>query len=156
MKTELAIDLALKKQIILELIRLKGEQLYQLKLEQKERLENANMEDIDKGDPIESPKQQMMADIELHASRLDQISADMVALLRIDLTMVHSQVSYGSLIRTNRGYILVGIAFTDVFFEDKKIIGISTNSPLFQKMEGLKGHTEFHLGNIEYVIFEIV
>jgi hypothetical protein len=156
MKTEFAIDLDLKKQIILELIRLKGDQLHQLKLEQKERLENANMEDIDKGDPIESPKQQMMADIELHASRLDQISADIVALLRIDLTMVHSQVSYGSLIRTNRGYILVGIAFTDVFFEDKKIIGISTNSPLFQKMEGLKGHTEFHLGNIEYVIFEIV
>jgi hypothetical protein len=78
----------------------------------------------------------MMADIELHASRLDQISADIVALLRIDLTTVHSQVSYGSLIRTNRGYILVGIAFTDVFFEDKKLIGISTDSPLFQKMEG--------------------
>jgi hypothetical protein len=156
MKTDLAIDLELKKQIILELIRLKEEQLSQLKLEQKERLENANMEDIDKADPIESPKQQMMADIELHASRLDQISADIVALLRIDLTTVHSQVSYGSLIRTNRGYILVGIAFTAFFLGDKKIIGISMDSPLFQKMEGLGEHTEFHLGNIEYVIFEIV
>jgi hypothetical protein len=156
MKTDLAIDLELKEQIILELIRLKEEQLSQLKLEQKERLENANMEDIDKADPIESPKQQMMADIELHASRLDQISADIVALLRIDLTTVHSQVSYGSLIRTNRGYILVGIAFTAFFLGDKKIIGISMDSPLFQKMEGLGEHTEFHLGNIEYVIFEIV
>jgi hypothetical protein len=156
MKTELAIDLDLKKQIIFELIRLKEEQLHQLKLEQKERLENANMEDIDKWDPIESPKQQMMADIELHASRLDQLSADIVALLRIDLTTVHSQVSYGSLIRANRGLILVGIAFTEVFIEDKKIFGISTDSPLFQKMDGLREHTEFHLGNIEYVIFEIV
>jgi hypothetical protein len=65
-------------------------------LEQKERLESANMEDIDKGDPIESPKQQMMADIELHASRLDQISADIVALLRIDLTTVIREFPMGS------------------------------------------------------------
>ena len=156
MKTELVIDLDLKKQIILELIRLKQEQLHGLMLEQKERLESANQEDIDKGDPIESPKQQMMAEVELHASRLDQISADLKALQRIDLTTVHSQVSYGSLISSNKGLILVGIASLPFSFEDKKLLGISTESPLFQKMEGLGEYTEFHLGKIEYVIFEIV
>jgi hypothetical protein len=51
---------------------------------------------------------------------------------------------------------LVGIASLPFSFEDKKLVGISTESPLFQKMEGLGEHTEFHLGKIEYVIFEIV
>ncbi len=54
------------------------------------------------------------------------------------------------------GYMLVGSAFTQITFEDGKLIGISPDSPLFQKMEGLGRHAEFHLGNVEYVILDII
>jgi hypothetical protein len=65
-------------------------------------------------------------------------------------------VAQGALIRANIGFILVGVASSSFMFGDQKVVGITTNSPLYKKMEGLKGHTEFHLGDIEYVIFEII
>jgi hypothetical protein len=65
-------------------------------------------------------------------------------------------VAHGALIRANIGFILVGVASSSFMFGDQKVVGITTNSPLYKKMEGLKGHTEFHLGDIEYVIFEII
>lgn len=156
MKTALMINSDVKKNIVNALIRLKEDQLNQLLHEQKERLDNANMEDIDKGDLVESPKEQMMDEIELQVSSLNHLMADIDALKRLNLETIHDRVSYGSLIRANTGYILVGVAFAEMTFEDKKIIGISTHSPLYQKMEGLGAGTEFHLGKIEYVIFEVI
>jgi hypothetical protein len=156
MKTVLALNLIVKKDIVNEFIRFKQEQFQRLMLEQKEKLENANLDDIDKGDPLESPKQQMMAEIELQATRIDGVKADIDTLKRIDLTKAYTQVAHGALIRANIGFILVGVASSSFMFGDQKVLGITTNSPLYKKMEGLKEHTEFHLGDTEYVIFEII
>ncbi len=155
METTLTLNLEIKKDIARELIRSKNEQLHLLLREQKEKLDNANQEDIDKGD-LESPKQQMMDEIELQASRLDYLTADIQALKRLDLQKAHERVSYGSLIRANTGYFFVGVASEKIVVEDKKVVGISTHSPLFQKMDGLGVNTEFHLGKTEYYIFEII
>ncbi len=82
METTLTLNLEIKKDIARELIRSKNEQLHLLLREQKEKLDNANQEDIDKGD-LESPKQQMMDEIELQASRLDHLSADTLKRLHL-------------------------------------------------------------------------
>jgi hypothetical protein len=156
MKTALALNLIFKKDIVNEFIRLKQEQFQRLMLEQKERLDNANLYDTDKGDLLESSRQQMMAEIELQATRVDGVKAEIDRLKRIDLTKAYTQVAQGALIRANIGFILVGVASSSFMFGDQKVVGITTNSPLYKKMEGLKGHTEFHLGDIEYVIFEII
>jgi hypothetical protein len=76
MKTALALNLIFKKDIVNEFIRLKQEQFQRLMLEQKERLDNANLYDTDKGDLLESPRQQMMAEIELQATRVDGVKAE--------------------------------------------------------------------------------
>jgi hypothetical protein len=76
MKTALALNLIFKKDIVNEFIRLKQEQFQRLMLEQKERLDNANLYDTDKGDLLESSRQQMMAEIELQATRVDGVKAE--------------------------------------------------------------------------------
>ncbi|MDO1449951.1 hypothetical protein Q0590_26970 [Rhodocytophaga aerolata] len=156
MKTVFALDMIVKKDIVNELIRLKQEQFQRLMLEQKEKLENANLEDIDKGDLLESPRQQMMAEIELQATRVDGVKADIDTLKRIDLTKAYTHVAHGALIRANIGFILVGVASWSFVFGEQKVLGITTNSSLYKKMDGLKEHTEFHLGEIEYIIFDII
>jgi hypothetical protein len=157
MKTEEnKITLATKKNILHEFIRLKETQLQQFSEAQQQRLDSSNKEDIDKGHPVESPKAQMMDEIELQAATLDHLKEDIDILKRIEVETPHDTVSFGSLLRTNRGYILVGVAHPEVHFEGRKVISISTKSPLFQKMEGFKAHTEFHMSDIEYVIFEII
>jgi hypothetical protein len=79
MKTALALNLIFKKDIVNEFIRLKQEQFQRLMLEQKERLDNANLYDTDKGDLLESSRQQMMAEIELQATRVDGVKAEIMA-----------------------------------------------------------------------------
>jgi hypothetical protein len=148
--------LATKKNILHEFIRLKEAQLQQFSEAQQQRLDSSNEEDIDKGDPVESPKAQMMEEIELQAATLVHLKEDIDTLKQIVVETPHDTVTFGALVRTNRGYILVGVAHPEVHFEGIKTIGISTKSPLFQKMEGFKAQTEFHMGDIEYVIFEII
>jgi hypothetical protein len=156
MKTAPALDMVVKRGIVNELIRLKQEQFQWLMLEQKEKLENANFYDIDEGDLLESPRQQMMAEIELQATRIDGVKADIDTLKRLDFKKAHKQVAHGALIRTNIGFILVGVASSLFMLGYMKVVGITTDSPLYKKMEGLKGNTEFHLGAIEYVVFDII
>lgn len=150
------ITLDFKKQIAEKLMSQKKELLEQLLQTQKERLEDVNEEDIDNADPVESPKQQMMNDITVQASLFDHVNEEIEALKRLNLEIVHNQVSLGSLIRANTGYYFVGVVSEETVVNDKKIRGISTSSPLYQKMAGLKANTEFQMGKISYVILEIV
>ncbi|MBD0257497.1 MAG: hypothetical protein ICV83_17420 [Cytophagales bacterium] len=147
--------LATKREILAEFIRRKNAELDSLRQAQREQLDSANQEDIDKQDPVESPKAQMMDEIELQATQLDRVQDDLQILHRLDVATVHDRVTPGSLVRTNVGYFLVGVAVPPSDFGGKKITGISTASPLYQKMQGLKAHAEFHLGSIEYVISAI-
>jgi hypothetical protein len=87
---------------------------------------------------------------------LDQAVADRDALDEIDCKTAHDTVSPGALIRTNVGYILVSTALREIRLKDKKVMGISPQSALFEKMQGLKAPAEFHLGDTEYVIFQII
>jgi hypothetical protein len=150
------LTLAAKREILAQFIGRKSAELDALRKAQREQLDNANQEDIDKGDLYESPKEEMMDEIEQKAARLDQVQADLEALHRLEVTAAHDQVAPGSLVRTNVGYFLVGVAAPPLLLDGRKVTGISTQSPLYQKMQGLKAHAEFHLGNVEYVISGII
>lgn len=145
-----------KKKVIDKLLQQKKDQLAELKKEQRSRLESANVEDIDKGDLVESPKEQMMDEINLQAYTIDFLSDELMQLQNIDPQQLHDTVSQGALVRTNVGHFMIGVSHPAVSIEGKKTIGLSTQTPLYQKMKGLRKHAEFHLGNTEYVILDIV
>ncbi|WPP48735.1 hypothetical protein [Catalinimonas niigatensis] len=145
-----------KKKVIDKLLQQKKDQLAELKKEQRSRLESANVEDIDKGDLVESPKEQMMDEINLQAYTVDNLSTELVQLQAIDSEQIHDTVSQGALVRTNVGYFMIGVSHPFVSIDGKRVTGLSTHAPLYQKMKELRKHAEFHLGNIEYVILDIV
>lgn len=147
---------AFKKSVIAEIIKQKSKQLEELKAEQKRRLESANEEDIDKSNPVESPKEQMMEEIDLQAASTTQLADEIAQLQQIDPDEKHHTVVFGALVRTNTGYFLIGAAFPPSQIAGKKITGLSTQAPLFLKMQGFREHAEFHLRDIEYVILEII
>ncbi len=148
--------MATKRAIFAQFISRTSAELNALHKAQREQLDSANEEDIDKRDPAESPKEQMMDEIGQQAARLDHLQAELAALQRIDLTRPHDTVSPGALVRTNAGYFLVAAALPQLSFDGWNVTGISTQSPLYQKMQGLGVRAEFHLGNIEYVISQII
>ena len=148
---------ASKKEIVFQAIKHLQRHISSLQTEQKKKLIDVNLEDIDKGDVAESPKEQMMDEFLEQGMSLDHLNQAIEKLHQISsLETELPTASFGSLVKTNLGYFLVGTAFPGFFWKENKIIGLSMEAPLFKKMEGLKSHAKFSFKNIEYIIEEIV
>ncbi len=57
-------------------------------------------------------------------------------LTHLDLSKKDT-VAPGAIIKINNKYFFVGIASGSVIFEQEKFIGLSTNAPIYQEIEGL-------------------
>ncbi len=147
---------SLKSDLIHYLINERKQKLRSDRSVQQKRLDEANTLTSDKQNLYESPLESEIEAVELNAGNLDIQAAELGTLRSIPEKERKTGVAFGALVRTNTTFFLIAVPFPEIVFKGYRIRGISTQSPLFQKMEGFKEHTEFHLGRIEYVIFEIV
>jgi hypothetical protein len=145
-----------KKEVIQEAIDRLRQQINTLQREQSQKLNDVNMEDIDKGDVAESPKEQMMGEFLEQGLPFEHLNESIENLQHLTSTEVEQAVSLGSLVKTNLGYFLVGATFPEFSWKGNKITGLSKEAPLYKKMEGLKSHAEFHLHDREYIIQDIL
>lgn len=88
--------------------------------------------------------------------QLQELQNQQAALEKIDPAISATIVVNGSLIKTNRGYLFMSIALGKAMIDDIAVIALSPQSPLGQKLMGLKtGDTafmnamEYHIENIE-------
>ena len=58
----------------------------------------------------------------------------------------------GSLIKTNRGYLLMSVALGKAQIDNINVIALSPQSPLGQRLMGLKAGEAATINNVEYVI----
>lgn len=58
----------------------------------------------------------------------------------------------GSLIKTNKGYLLMSVALGRAVIDEMNVIALSPQSPLGQKLMGLKPGAVATVNNVEYVI----
>ncbi len=143
-----------KKKVIAEFIRLKEEKLLQLQSAQREQLKDANEDDTETRD-IESTREQILDEIGQQSDSIDALTKELEVLNGIVTSEVHDHIQLGSLVHTNAGYFLIATAQNQFTLDGKKFVGLSTQSPLFKKMEGLKNKAEFHFTTSEYIIQEI-
>lgn len=78
-----------------------------------------------------------------------------VLFQQIDPTITRQEVGSGSLLKTNRGYLLLSIALGKKIVDGVTIIAISPRSPLGQKLIGLKVNDTAEINGIEYVVESI-
>ncbi|MBW8243640.1 hypothetical protein K1F50_12590 [Muricauda oceani] len=150
------LSLELKDKVIKALITRKKEKLTKLREQQVELIGNANLDDIDYQDLVESPREAMMAEMESNAGILDNLRQEIDSLELLNSSRLHRTVAKGALIRMNTGLYLIAVGEPKWNVEGIEVTGISMESPLFKKMEGNSAHTEFHLQNMEYFILEII
>ena len=74
------------------------------------------------------------------------------ALEKIDPAISATMIVNGSLVKTNRGYLFMSIAAGKIAIDDISVISLSPQSPLGQKLMGLKVGEVAGINNIEYVI----
>lgn len=77
------------------------------------------------------------------------------ALEKINPNVSAPVITNGSLIKTNRGYLWMSVALGKVEMENITVIALSPQSPLGQKLMGLKTGVAVAINNIEYVIESI-
>ena len=145
-----------KKDFLNVLIHRKELELEKLRKSQQDRLEDANEMDSDKRNTIESPQEEEMKEVEQNANTLDHISADLNKLKRISKDTAHDIVGFGSMVHANDMYFLVAAPFPEIDYHDKKVNGISTDSPLYQKIEGLKKGDKAEFKGNTYKIDDVI
>ncbi len=85
-------------------------------------------------------------------AQLQEVLNQKTALEKIDPAITANMVVNGSLIKTNRGWLFVSIAAGKATIADIHVIALSPQSPLGQKLMGLKVKDAAEINNMEYVI----
>jgi hypothetical protein len=84
--------------------------------------------------------------------QLDEVLKQKTILQRIDPTLTANMIVNGSLVKTNRGYLFVSIAWSKVLIENNTVIALSSSSPLGKKLMNLKVGEVAEVNNSRYVI----
>ncbi len=74
------------------------------------------------------------------------------ALERINPEIKTNIVVNGSLLRTNRGYLFISTALGNADVDGEKVIALSPQSPLGQKLMGLKTGQSAEINGTQYII----
>lgn len=120
----------------------------------KETRDSANNETKSSlGDKHETSRAMAHLEIEKSEFNLSNLINNKEKLQKIDVSKPCHQVMNGSLIETNMGLLFVSTGMGKLQFEDKEIITISLDSPLFIGIKGLhKGeNTTFNKKEIHII-----
>jgi len=87
--------------------------------------------------------------------QLQEVLTQKAALEKINPILSASMIVNGSLIKTNRGYLFISIALGKAVIDNNAIIALSPQSPLGQKLMGLKTGDVALINEMKYSIEEI-
>jgi predicted transcriptional regulator len=88
--------------------------------------------------------------------QLKEVLLQKRTLEKINPALSVQMIVNGSLIKTDRGYLFMCTALGKVVIDDISVIALSPQSPLGQKLMGLKAGMVTGINNMEYVIESIV
>jgi len=88
-------------------------------------------------------------------SQLQEVSDQKVKLEKIDPALSAIVIVHGSLVKTNRGYLFISIAAGKITIDHSTVIALSPQSPLGQKLMGLKAGEKAAINNTVYIIEHI-
>jgi hypothetical protein len=90
------------------------------------------------------------------ADNLNMANHGLDDLNKIKVIDQHKEISFGSLVLTNKRNFLIATAIEPFKVQDMDVVGISQNSMLYQKMKGLKKGDQFQHNGIEYEIKDVI
>ncbi|MBK7123281.1 MAG: hypothetical protein IPH68_10980 [Chitinophagaceae bacterium] len=88
-------------------------------------------------------------------SQLQEVLDQKVKLEKIDPALSATVIVHGSLVKTNWGYLFISIAAGKITIDHSTVIALSPQSPLGQKLMGLKAGETAAINNTVYIIEHI-
>lgn len=117
--------------------------------------EAANEEKGSLEEKFESFREQLIRDRDMYARKLGEHIAAIDALRYVDVDKVFSQVQQGALIITDKQKLFIAISLGEIKVDGVAYFAISTQSPLYQQMEGKRAGETFEFRGIKHTIKEV-
>jgi len=84
--------------------------------------------------------------------QLQELLLQRSAFEKLDPEVSAPMVVNGSLIKTNRGYLFMSVALGKAVIDNITVMALSPQSPLGNKLMGLKAGVSVCINNLEYII----
>ncbi len=107
------------------------------------------------GDKHETALAMLQIEQAMKGGQLEKLQQTKAILLKIDPTLTHNIVRLGSLVYTSNGCFFMSVAMPAILIDEKKIIAISSTSPLGQLFIGLKANEKATFNKMVYIIEKI-
>ena len=87
--------------------------------------------------------------------QLQELLLQKAMLEKLDPALSAAMIVNGSLVKTNRGYLYMSVALGKAVINDITVMALSPQSPLGQKLLGLKAGEVAWMNNTEYLVESI-
>jgi hypothetical protein len=108
------------------------------------------------GDKYETALAMLHIEQENTNQQLKEVLKQKLLFGKIDPTISTSKIINGSLIKTNKGYLLLGVALGKATVDGINVMALSPVSSLGQKLMGLKVNDRAEMNGIHYIIESVV
>lgn len=104
------------------------------------------------GDKHETARAMMQIEQGKLSKQLNEALEQKVVLEKINAGVSSPQITSGSLVITNKGFLFIGIALGKIVVDEKPVIVLSPQSPLGLKLLGLKVNDATEIMGIKYSV----
>jgi hypothetical protein len=108
------------------------------------------------GDKHETARAMMQLEQEKISKQLDELLLQKTALQKIDAILKSAQITRGSLVKTNKGYLFLSVPLGKLTVDSIDIIVLSPQSPLGLKLMGLQAKSSVEINKVIYVVKEVL
>lgn len=107
------------------------------------------------GDKHETARAMMHLEQEKLAMQLDELLRQKNELLKIEVSNTAKQITKGSLIKTNKGFLFLSVGIGKIVTDDIPVFSLSMQSPLGKNLMGMEAGGELTTNGMQYVIEEV-
>lgn len=141
-----------KKELYFKCLDSVNEQIERYQKEMDLIKESMDSNDV-KTDYDEDNKGELLGDFEKNASRLNNAREMKESLSRIDQDLHSEAISFGSVVETQKNFYFIAAPIGEIAMDDgSTVYVISTDAPIYEKMEGKKEGDTFTFNDTEHKI----
>lgn len=109
------------------------------------------------GDDHDTERAMLHQEMERLSDRADAERKILVDFDRLEsLNLLNDEVGYGHIVRTDRGYFMLGIPFGKIVMYGMPLLGISMTSPMGMALKGRKRNEAFEVNQNTYTVLDFL
>ena len=146
----------IRKEVIAHLIELKSQEIKALEDSHQIFADGADLDEESSLELDDFAQQSQSTDSARSLQiRINQAKENLEAFKNVRPELV-DEITEGNVVFTDQVNFVIGLAFNDFEWDNKKFVGISTQAPIFEALVGKREGDKVEFNGIKYTIEEII